>query len=129
VADMIHLQVSATPAAFSVVRMVLGGVAARVDLSLDEIDDLYVAVEELLTAATDSGEAPLHELAIEVVEGGVSINAGPFRSAGLRARLSGRNDGGFDLETVMRGVVESVEVCAAPDDCYCVVFVKRRGAS
>ena len=25
--------------------------------------------------------------------------------------------------------VESVEVCAAPDDCYCVVFVKRRGAS
>jgi len=25
-------------------------------------------------------------------------------------------------------VVESVEVCAAPDDCYCVVFAKRRGA-
>ena len=87
---MIRLRVTATPAAFSVVRMVLGGVAARVDLSLDEIDDLYVAVEELLSAATDAGEDPRHELAIEVVDDGVSINAGPFRSTGLRARLSGR---------------------------------------
>jgi hypothetical protein len=129
VTDMIRLRVTATPAAFSVVRMVLGGVAARVDLSLDEIDDLYVAVEELLSAATDSGEDPRHELAIEVVDDGVSINAGPFRSTGLRARLNGRQGGGFDLDTVMRGVVESVEVCAAPDDCFCVVFAKRRGAS
>jgi hypothetical protein len=109
--------------------MVLGGVAARVDLSLDEIDDLYVAVEELLSAATESGEDPRHELAIEVVDDGVSINAGPFRSTGLRARLSGQQSGGLDLDTVMRGVVESVEVCAAPDDCFCVVFAKRRGAS
>jgi hypothetical protein len=29
----------------------------------------------------------------------------------------------------MRGVVQSVEVCAAPDDCYRVVFAKRRGGA
>ena len=125
-ADVIRLEVTATPAAMPVVRMVLGGVAARVDLSLDEIDDLYVAVEQLLSAATDSGEDPRHELTIEVVDDGVSVSAGPFRSSGLRARLVGGDAGaGFDLHTVMRGVVESVEVCAAPDDCYCVVFAKR----
>jgi len=126
VADVIRLEVTATPAAMPVVRMVLGGVAARVDLSLDEIDDLYVAVEQLLSAATDSGEDPRHELAIEVVDDGLSVSAGPFRSAGLRARLAGGDAGaGFDLNTVMQGVVGSVEVCAAPDDCYCVVFAKR----
>ena len=48
-ADTIRLEVTATPAALPVVRMVLGGVAARVDLSLDEIGDLYVAVEALLS--------------------------------------------------------------------------------
>jgi hypothetical protein len=130
VADVIRLEVTATPAAFSVVRMVLGGIAARVDLSLDEIDDLYVAVEELLRAATISGEEPRHELVVEVGDDGLSVSAGPFRSDGLRARLAGHGpDGGFDLKTLMRGVVGSVEVCAAPHDCYRVVFAKRRGAT
>ena len=129
-ADLIRLEVTATPAAMPVVRMVLGGVAARVDLSLDEIDDLNVAVEQLLSAASDSGEDPRHELSIEVVDDGVSVSAGPFRSSALRARLAGDDAGtGFDLKTVMRGVVESVEVCAAPDDCYCVVFAKRRAGA
>jgi hypothetical protein len=127
-ADLIRLQVTATPAAFPVVRMVLGGVAARVDLSLDEIDDLYMAVEELLTAAASCGEEPLHELIVEVGDDGLSVSAGPFRSDGLRARLAGgAPDTGLDLKTLMHGVVGSVEVCAAPDDCYCVVFAKRRG--
>lgn len=127
-ADTIRLEVTATPAALPVVRMVLGGVATRVDLSLDEIDDLYVAVEELLCAASDAGEDPRYELLIGVVPDGVTVNAGPFRSPGLRARLTGGVSAGeLDLQTVMRGVVELVEVCAAPDDCYCVVFAKRRG--
>jgi hypothetical protein len=129
-ADVIRLEVTATPGAFSVVRMVLGGVAARVDLSLDEIDDLYVAVEELLRAAASSGEEPRHELVVEVGGDGLSVSAGPFRSDGLRARLAGRaSESGLDLKTLMHGVVESVEVCAAPDDCYRVVFAKRRGGA
>jgi hypothetical protein len=127
VADSIRLEVTATPAALPVVRMVLGGVAARVDLSLDEIDDLYVAVEQLLSAAADSGEDPHHELIIQVVGDGLTVNVGPFRSWGLRARLTAEESAGeFDLRTVMCGVVESVEVCAAPDNCYSVVFAKRR---
>jgi hypothetical protein len=110
--------------------MVLGGVAARVDLSLDEIEDLYVAVEELLSAAEGAGEGPRHDLVIELDDDGVIVNAGPFRSLALRARLTGaERSGEFDLQTVMRGVVQSVEVCAAPDDCYSVVFAKRRGGA
>jgi hypothetical protein len=110
--------------------MVLGGVAARVDLSLEEIEDLYVAVEELLSAAEGAGEGPRHELAIELGDDGVTVNAGPFRTSALRSRLtSAEPSGTYDLQTVMRGVVQSVEVCAAPDDCYRVVFAKRRGGA
>jgi len=128
--DIIRLAVTASPAALPVVRMVLGGVAARVDLSLDEIDDLYVAVEELLSAADGLGEGPQHELVIEVADDGVTIAAGPFRTAGLRERLSADQPGsGLGLRTVMDSVVQAVEVCRAPDDCYRVVFAKRRGAA
>ena len=129
-ADTIRLEVTASAAAFPVVRLVLGGVAARVDLSLDEIEDLYVAVEELLSAAEGAGEGPRHELVIELDDDGVPVNAGPFHTSALRSRLTGTEPSGqYDLQTVMRGVVQSVEVCAAPDDCYCVVFAKRRGSA
>ena len=124
--DTIRLAVTASPAALPVVRMVLGGVAARVDLSLDDISDLYVAVEELLSAADGLGEGPRHELLIEVGDDGVTIDAGPFRTASLRERLTDRQNAGLGLRAVMDSVVQSVEVCRAPGDCYRVVFAKRR---
>ena len=75
----------------------------------------------------DAGITSRVLLSIEIGDDGVTVNAGPFRSPGLKARLTGDEHAGeFDLQTVMRGVVESVEVCAAPGDCYCVVFAKRR---
>jgi pyridoxal biosynthesis lyase PdxS len=129
-ADTIRLEVTASAAALPVVRLVLGGVAARADLSLEEIEDLYVAVEELLSAAAGDGEDPRHALAIVLGDDGVTVNAGPFRTSALRSRLtSAEPSDRYDLQTVMRGVVQSVEVCAAPDDCFCVVFTKRRGGA
>ncbi len=127
-ADTIRLEVTASPSAFPVIRMVLGGVAARVDLSLDDIEDLYVAVEELLSAAEGQGEGPGHELTIEVVDHGLVVDVGPFRSNGLRELLMDDTSGELGLAAVMHSVVQSIEVCAAPDDCYRVVFAKRRAA-
>ena len=129
-ADVIRLAVTASPTALPVVRMVLGGVAARVDLSLEEIDDLYMAVEELLSTADGLGEGPEHELVIEVGDGGLTIDAGPFHTSGLRARLTADQVAGeLGLRAVMDSVVQSVEICRAPDDCYRVVFAKRRGVA
>ena len=127
-ADTIRLAVTASPSALPVIRMVLGGVAARVDLSLEELEDLYVAVEELLSAAEVQGEASRHELTVEVGVDGLVVNAGPFKTAGLRDSLAETERDGFNLRTVMDNVVQSVEVCQAPDDCFTVVFVKRRGS-
>jgi hypothetical protein len=128
-ADTIRLAVTASPSALPVVRMVLGGVAARVNLSLDEIEDLYLAVEELLSAAEFQGEGPRHELTIEVGDDALIVNAGPFKTAGLRERLSDDHAEAFGLRTVMDSVVQSIEICRAPNDCYSVVFAKRRAAT
>jgi len=51
VSETINLEVPATLEALSTVRMVLGGLGARLDFSLEELEDLYLATDELLRAA------------------------------------------------------------------------------
>lgn len=45
-ADVVHLDVPASPAYIAVVRTAAAGLAARVDLTLDRIEDLRIAVGE-----------------------------------------------------------------------------------
>ena len=45
--------------------MVVGGMAARADLTLSELDELHMAVEELLRAARDPDSTPRYRLQIE----------------------------------------------------------------
>jgi serine/threonine-protein kinase RsbW len=56
-ADLVQLRVPADPAYLAVVRTATAGLAARLDLTLDEIEDLRIAVDEacslLLPQATD----------------------------------------------------------------------------
>lgn len=48
-ADMVELRVPADPAYLTVVRTASAGLAARLDLTLDEIEDLRIAVDEACT--------------------------------------------------------------------------------
>ena len=45
-ADTVHLRVPADPAYLAVIRTATAGLAARLDLTLDEIEDLRIAVDE-----------------------------------------------------------------------------------
>ena len=59
-ADVVELEVPASAAYIAVVRTAAAGLAARVDLTLDRIEDLRIAVDEacaLLVAGTDDGAA------------------------------------------------------------------------
>jgi serine/threonine-protein kinase RsbW len=57
VEDRVELRVPADPAYLTVLRTATAGLAARMDLTLDEIEDLRIAVDEacalVLTGATD----------------------------------------------------------------------------
>jgi len=46
VADVVELEVPADPAYLSVLRTATAGLAARLDLTIDEIEDLRIAVDE-----------------------------------------------------------------------------------
>lgn len=58
--DVVLLDVPATPAYITVVRTAAAGLAARVDLTLDRIEDVRIAVDEacvMLVSPADESEA------------------------------------------------------------------------
>jgi serine/threonine-protein kinase RsbW len=129
VADTIRLDIAASPDLLPIVRMIVGGVGARLELSLDDLEDVYLALEELVCAAVDAGEGPRLTISAEIGDDALDIHAGPFRSAALRDRCAAAGDpaGGLDLATLFEHVVESLGVRESGDGRFVVSFRKRRG--
>jgi hypothetical protein len=126
--DTIRLDVAASSTVMPIVRMIVGGVGARVDLSLDDLEDAYLALEELIYAAEEVGEGPRLTIVVETTDHGISVDTGRFRSEKLRRRLTAGGDlaAGLSLRDVFAQVVESLEVCSVADGCFSVSFTKHR---
>src|SRR5437763_8507750 len=85
-ADRIELTTPVGRAWEAVIRMVLGGIADRLDLGFDQLDDLQLAVERLLAEGDPSNPVTL---SFEVSQGGVRTRVGPRRAPRLAGRLRG----------------------------------------
>ena len=123
--ERIDLEVPATLNALSTVRMVLGGLGARLDFSLDDLEDIYLATDELLRTAL-AAEA-LERLSVEVLlDGGVlRFTAGTFKSAKLRADVTMHAEECLDLCMLLRSTVDDV-LLEDEDGAYRIVLVKQR---
>jgi hypothetical protein len=85
-----------------VAQLVLAGVAARLDLTYEVLDDLGTALAALLERRGEDGDLTVElELGAEVM----TATIGPFLSQKLRAELEQR-DGGVDLRRVLETVVD-----------------------
>jgi hypothetical protein len=127
-AERITLEVPATLNALSTVRMVLGGLGARMDFSLDDLDDLFLATDRLLEAAIDAEELESLRVRVMVDNGSLRVAAGTFRTAELRAQVGVTPGNCIDLCTVLQRLVDDV-VVQEEDDCFNVVIVKHRTES
>lgn len=85
--DIVELEIPAEPSLLPVVRMVVGGMAARVDLSVDEIDDVYMALEELFYAAHLRSADERCRMRLTAAEGALHLEMGPLTSADMERRL------------------------------------------
>jgi len=105
--DEITLTIPRDRPFLGVARLVLGGLAARLDLSYEHLEDLQLAVDSLL--ASDALE-PGSTVTIEarVREQGVEIALGPVDEERLRADLE--RDDGIALGRLLRTTVEGVDV-------------------
>jgi serine/threonine-protein kinase RsbW len=61
-ADTVHLRVPADPAYLAVIRTATAGLAAHLDLTLDEIEDLRIAVDEACGLLLDHQSHPGSDL-------------------------------------------------------------------
>jgi serine/threonine-protein kinase RsbW len=61
--DVVELDVPAEPAYLAVLRTATAGLAARLNLSLDEIEDLRIAVDEAGTLLLDDPSGPIRRAA------------------------------------------------------------------
>src|SRR3954465_5930659 len=107
--DRIELTTPAGRAWEPVVRMVLGGIADRLDLGFDELDDLQLAVERLL--AEGDPQDPV-TLSFELLGTGVRTRAAPLRDSAPATALQGPppGPGELTLPRILQTVVDSYGV-------------------
>jgi hypothetical protein len=92
--DEIQLTLPADEAFHGVAHLVLGGLAVRLNLTFENLEDLELALDALLERAqTDDGVS----LRVRLLDGELRTTVGPFSS--VRAELE---DGGGDTLTLSR---------------------------
>jgi hypothetical protein len=125
--DRIELTTPVGRAFEPVIRMVMGGIADRLDLGFEDLDDLQLAVERLLA------EGDPHDpvtLSFEILEHGVRTRVGPLRDTSLAAALQGPEPrpGELTLPRILSTVVDSYGVEQVRDDHLVVRLEKARGS-
>ena len=110
----------------AVVRLIIGGIAERVDFAFEEIDDLQLAVERLLAEAGQIGSV---HLSFEVGESGIRTRVGPLSENAIAEAL---RDGDFQpgqltLRRILQTVVDSFGVEPSADGRVVVRLEKLKG--
>ncbi|MDX6489851.1 MAG: hypothetical protein QOD43_96 [Gaiellaceae bacterium] len=101
--DEITLTIPRDASFHEVAHLVLGGVAARLNLSFESLDDLETALEAALERAQESGEVTVK---LRIAEGAIVACVGPFASESLRADLEREPDESMSLRRVLDTVVD-----------------------
>ena len=125
-AERIDLEAPLAGAFQAVIRLIIGGIAERVDFAFEEIDDLQLAVERLLAEQCQSGNV---SLSFEVGEDRIRTRVGPLSESALVDALHDANlrPGELTLRRILQTVVDSFGVEEAEDGCIVVRLEKLKG--
>jgi hypothetical protein len=106
--DMITLTIPREEPFHEVAHLVLGGVAARLNLTFESIDDLETALEAVLERASEDGEVTV-ELRLD--ERAIVTRVGPLAVDALREELD-RDDESVGLRRILDTVLDGYELDA-----------------
>jgi hypothetical protein len=111
---------------YAVVRLIIGGIAERVDFAFEEIDDLQLAVERLLAEAGTVGSV---RLSFEVAGNRIRTRVGPLseRKVAEALRDGEGMHGALTLRRILQTVVDSFGVDEAADGRIVVRLEKLKG--
>jgi hypothetical protein len=105
--DEITLTIPREEPFHEVAHLVLGGVAARLDLTFESIDDLETALDAVLERAAEDGDVTVK---LRLADGAIVTRVGPFAAEGLRAELERDAPDHVTLRRILDTVVDSYEL-------------------
>jgi hypothetical protein len=103
--DEISLTLPADEAFHRVAHLVLGGLAVRLDLTFETLEDLELALDALLERFGGAGEIVIR---VHVLDGELRTIVGPFTS--VRAELEQAGDDSLGLSRILATVCDGVEI-------------------
>jgi hypothetical protein len=103
--DEISLTLPADEAFHRVAHLVLGGLAVRLDLTFENLEDLELALDALLERTPREEEVTLR---VRMVDGELHTTVGPF--AAVRAELERGGSAALTLSRILATVCDSVEI-------------------
>jgi hypothetical protein len=103
--DEISLTLPADEAFHRVAHLVLGGLAVRLDLTFENLEDLELALDTLLERSGDGGDVTVR---VRVLDGELQTVIGPFTS--VRAELEEGGDESLNMRRILATVCDRVEV-------------------
>lgn len=120
-AETVSLTVPADPRYATVARIVVGGLAARLNLSYETLDDLQLAVETLLAEERIlAGDSVTLDIGVdEADEASLVVAIGPIDPAAARSVLGG--GGELSLQVVLAAVADT----AAVDDATATLRLRK----
>ena len=104
--DEITLTIPRDRALYGVAHLVLGGLGIRLNLTIENLEDLEIALDTVLDSARDGENVTI---AIRVGEGALQTRIGPMND-GIRAELEQEGGDGVGLRRILDAVVDGVEV-------------------
>lgn len=103
--DEIALTLPADEAFHRVAHLVLGGLAVRLDLTFENLEDLELAVDALLERTRDDGDVTVR---VRMSDGALHTIVGPFASVREELERTGADD--LNLSRILAAVCDSVEI-------------------
>jgi hypothetical protein len=116
--DEIRLVIPAEEEFRPIAHLVAGGLALRLDVTYDDLEDLQVGIEALLALRDDPDELVV---SLSADDGVLHATVGPFAPELVHA---GESDGGLDLRRVLDTVCDTHEVDEREDGAW-VELTKR----
>lgn len=106
-ADEITLTIPRDRDFHRVAHLVLGGLAVRLDLTIENLEDLELALDAILDRAADDTEAITVQMALR--EGALETSVGPLTPQ-LLDEIEQEQNGALSLRRVLESTVDDVHV-------------------
>ena len=109
-----------------VARLVVGGLAARHNLSYEALEDLQLALVTVLEGDAYSTAAEIR-VELEVTDEAIAMAIGPLNGEAVRADLEQSSDGDLGLGRLLGTLVEDAGVEAREDGDWLCLSKRVRG--